>query len=415
MHTRYFCSCGPGRLFPRKVLERFVFQGTQHGTQAIAALRVTGRGFMIQARRMCQQDSRHGGPSLFHAAVSDIGFNCASHEAGQTMPHAMAQPFEHDGLVSGLLLDGLGSAREVEWPEIKHWTPDAGALWVHLNRRTEEADHYVRHDAGLDPIVIDALLASDTRPRMTAHGSGMIVVMRGINLNPGADPEDMISIRIWIEKRRIISTRSRRSLAARDVQEALQRGEGPRDETDCLLAIARAVQLRVTHVIDELSDQVDALEEQVVAGEMSKVRDALAQTRRRTISLRRHLAPQRETFTRLQGERHEILDSIDSARFRELADETMRFVEELDSVRERASVVQDEVLNRLTERQNRNSYVLTVVAAIMLPLSFITSLFGVSLSNIPLATHPDGFWLLVWVLATLIVVELAIIRWTRWL
>jgi hypothetical protein len=65
----------------------------------------------------------------------------------------MAQPFEHDGLVSGLLLDGLGSAREVEWPEIKHWTPDAGALWVHLNRRTEEADHYVRHDAGLDPIV----------------------------------------------------------------------------------------------------------------------------------------------------------------------------------------------------------------------------------------------------------------------
>ena len=131
--------------------------------------------------------------------------------------------------------------------------------------------------------------------------------------------------------------------------------------------------------------------------------------------MRRHLAPQRETFTRLQGERHEILDSIDSARFRELADETMRFVEELDSVRERASVVQDEVLNRLTERQNRNSYVLTVVAAIMLPLSFITSLFGVSLSNIPLATHPDGFWLLVWVLATLIVVELAIIRWTRWL
>lgn len=323
--------------------------------------------------------------------------------------------FEHDGLISGLLLDGKGGAREVEWPEIKHWTPDAGVLWVHLNRRADEADHYVRHDAGLDPIVVDALLASDTRPRMTTHGQGIIVVMRGINLNPGADPEDMISVRIWVEKRRIISTRSRRSLAARDVQEALHRGDGPRDETDCLLAIARALQMRVTHVVDELSDQVDALEEQVVAGAISRVRDALAQTRRRAISLRRHLAPQRETFTRLQGERHEILDGIDSARFRELADETMRFVEELDSIRERASVVQDEVMNRLTERQNRNSYVLALVAAVMLPLSFITSLFGVSLANIPFATHPDGFWLLLWVLATLVVIEVAILRWTRWL
>lgn len=322
---------------------------------------------------------------------------------------------DHDGLVSGLLLDGKGGAREVEWPEIKHWTPDMGVLWVHLNRTAEEADHYVRQDAGLDPVVIDALLASDTRPRMVTHGQGMIVSMRGVNLNPGADPEDMISIRIWIEKKRIISTRSRRSLSTRDVQEQLHRGQGPKDEVDCLFELARSLHLRVTHVIDELSDSVDALEEQVVSGEIAKVRDALSQARKRAISLRRHLAPQREAFARLHNERHEMLDRIDSIKFRELADETTRFVEELDSVRERASVVQDEVLNRLTERQNRNSYVLTVVAAIMLPLSFVTSLFGVSLADIPYAETPGAFWMLLWVLATMIVIEIAIFRWTRWL
>jgi zinc transporter len=322
---------------------------------------------------------------------------------------------DHDGLVSGLLLDGQGGAREVDWQEIKNWTPGAGAIWVHLNRTHEEAEHFVRHDAGLDPIVVEALLAFDTRPRMVTHGAGMIVVMRGINLNPGADPEDMISIRIWIESRRIITTRSRRSLATRDVQEALARNQGPRDEMDCLLALARAVQLRVTHVIDVLSDQIDDLEEQVVGADIVRVRDALPQMRKRAISLRRHLAPQREAFTRLEGERHEILDGIDKARFRELADETMRFVEELDSVRERANVIQDEILNLLTERQNRNSYVLTLVAAIMLPLSFITSLFGVSLVNIPFSDHPDAFWVLLWFLASLIVLQVAIIRWTRWL
>lgn len=347
--------------------------------------------------------------------MSDIDCAAASKETHVTNEISASLLHDHDGLVTGLLLDGKGGAREVEWPEIKHWSPDMGPLWVHLNRTVEEADHYVRHDAQLDPIVVDALLASDTRPRMVMHGHGMIVVMRGVNLNPGADPEDMISIRLWIEKRRIISTRSRRSLASRDVQEALARGQGPRDEVDCLLELSRAVHLRVAHVVDELSDAVDALEEQVVEGEISKVRDELSQARKRAISLRRHLAPQREAFSRLQSERHDILDGVDSARFRELADEATRFVEELDSIRERASVVQDEVMNRLTERQNRNSYVLTIVAAIMLPLSFITSLFGVSLPNIPFAEDPNAFWLLLWMLGTLIVIQIAVFRWTRWL
>jgi zinc transporter len=321
---------------------------------------------------------------------------------------------DRDGLISGLLLDGKGGAREVEWPEVKHWTPETGVLWVHLNRSKDEADRYIRHDAGLDPVVIDALLASDTRPRMVTHGPGLIVNFRGVNFNPGADPEDMISLRIWIQKRRIITVRSRRSLATHDVQDHLSRGQGPKDEVDCLFELAKALHVRVAHVIDDLSDIVDGLEDQVVSGQIGKVRDALAQARKRTIALRRHLAPQREALSRLQTERHEMLDAIDSVHFRELADETTRFVEELDSVRERASVVQDEVLNRLTERQNRNSYVLTVVAAIMLPLSFITSLFGVSLRDIPFSDDPNAFWILLGILATIIVVEVAIFRWSKW-
>jgi zinc transporter len=332
-----------------------------------------------------------------------------------SLPPVPADDPESDGLVIALLLDGKGGARELDWPEVRSWTPEAGVLWVHLNRTKDEADHYVRQEAGLDPLVVDALLASDTRPRVAAQGPGLIVNLRGVNTNPGADPEDMVSMRLWIQKRRIITVRARRSLATRDVQERLARGTGPKDEIDCLFEVAQALLMRVGHVVDELSDAVDALEDQVVSGDISRNRDQLAHARKRAIALRRHLAPQREALVRLQGERHEMLDAIDSAHFRELADETTRFVEELDSMRERASVVQDEVLNRLTERQNRNSYVLTVVAAIMLPLSFITSLFGVSLSGIPLSGDPHAFWKLLWLLALLVVVQIAAFRWTRWL
>ena len=321
---------------------------------------------------------------------------------------------ENDGLIVGLLLDGKGGARPVEWPEIRAWTPEAGVLWLHLNRTKEDAEHYIRHEAGLDEVVVDALLAPDTRPRVVPQGPGLIVNLRGVNFNPGADPEDMISLRLWIQKRRIITTRARRLMATKDVEARLARGAGPKDEVDCLFELAQALLARVGHVVEELSDAVDGLEDQVVSGDIDKVRENLGEARKRAIAIRRHLAPQREALARLTGEKHEMLDAIDAVHFRELADETTRYIEELDSVRERASVVQDEVLNRLTERQNRNSYVLTIVAAIMLPLSFITSLFGVSVQGIPFASDPNAFWVLLAILGVLVALEVLVFKWTKW-
>jgi zinc transporter len=326
------------------------------------------------------------------------------------------QVHEHEdaGLIVGLLLDGKGGAREVGWPEIRAWTPEAGVLWVHLNRTKEDAERYIRAEAGLDEVVVEALLASDPRPRVVPQASGLIVSFRGVNFNPGADPEDMISVRGWLQKRRIVTTRARSLMATRDVETRLARGVGPKDEVDCLFELARALLSRVGHVVEELSDTVDALEHQVVSGDIDKVRETLGETRKRAIAIRRHLAPQREALVRLQGEKHEMLDAIDAVHFRELADETLRYIEELDSVRERAGVVQDEVLNRLTERQNRNTYVLTVVAAIMLPLSFVTSLFGVSVAGIPFASDPGAFWVLLAVLGLIVVLEVVVFRWTKW-
>jgi zinc transporter len=321
---------------------------------------------------------------------------------------------DDDGLIVGLLLDGKGGAREIEWAEVEAWTPDQGVLWVHLNRTKDDAQRYVRSHAGLDEVVVEALLAPDARPRVAAQGVGLIVNLRGVNFNPGADPEDMIAVRVWLEKRRIITTRARSLMATRDVEARLARGAGPKDEIDCLFELAKALLSRVGHVVEELSDAVDGLEEQVVAGELGKVREELATARKRAIAIRRHLVPQREALARLQGEKHEMLDAIDAAHFRELTDETTRYIEEVDSVRERAGVVQDEVLNRLTERQNRNSYVLTVVAAIMLPLSFVTSLFGVSVAGIPFAAHPQAFWVLLGGLVLIVALEVVVFKWTKW-
>jgi zinc transporter len=95
---------------------------------------------------------------------------------------------EDNGLVFGYLLDGKGGGRAISWPDVRSWQPEQGLLWLHLDRTAEETYNWLADDSGLDPIVIEALMAEETRPRCAAIDSGMLVILRGANLNQAPIP-----------------------------------------------------------------------------------------------------------------------------------------------------------------------------------------------------------------------------------
>jgi zinc transporter len=145
-------------------------------------------------------------------------------------------------------------------------------------------------------VIGDALLADESRPRVTEFDNGLLVALRGVNLNPGAEPEDMVSLRIWAEKNRIITTRRRKLLSVADIYSALEKGKGPRTSGEFLENVADRLMSRMGGVIDELEEKVAELEEAVLTRESHELRPKLASIRRDAIYLRRYMAPQREAI-----------------------------------------------------------------------------------------------------------------------
>lgn len=288
---------------------------------------------------------------------------------------------DDDGLLYACRLDGRGGAQDLDWAGLV--SPGEGFVWVHLHLDSERARAWLADESGLPGIVVEALTYEDVRPRCTPLGGGLLVNLRGVNLNPGADPEDMVAVRVYIDKDRAVTVRRRRMMAVQDIRERLAAGRGPRDAGDFLVELAARLVERMGPVIQDLDDAIDEVEEQVLAGGGAAHRAALWRLRRMAIALRRYIAPQREAMGRLIGERIDWLDMANVQRLREVADRITRYVEDLDSARERAAVVQDELGTRLTEQMNRNMYVLAVIAAIFLPLSLITGLLGVNVAGIP--------------------------------
>jgi len=290
---------------------------------------------------------------------------------------------EHNGLVFAHVLDGRGGGRRIDWPEIETWTPDAGVLWLHLNRKNPHSVSWLRDHAGIDPIACDALLAEETRPRSVTLGEGMLLILRGVNLHPDADPEDMISVRLWVDAHRVISLRQYRVMAVRDVREDIEAGRGPADAGELIVRLADRLLERMGPVLEALDERIDDIEEQLVEAPTGEMRYRLGGLRRRAILLRRYLAPQRDALSRLQFEAVAWLGERPRGRLREIGDRLLRYVEDLDAARERAAVVHEEIVARLSEQMNRTMYLLSLVACIFLPLGLVTGLLGINVSGIP--------------------------------
>lgn len=319
------------------------------------------------------------------------------------------------GLIHAYLLDGKGGGIRIGWADVVSWTPDQGTIWIHLDRNHELVGRWLKSDAGLGYITADTLLAGETRPRTVTFKDGILSILRGVNLNPGADPEDMVALRIWVEEKRVISVRARQAMAAQDVRRDLEEGHGPKDSGELLAWIANRMVDRMGPIIDDMADVVDGLEDELLVTESREIRSKLRDMRREAIGLRRYMAPQRDALSRLYQEEHHLFEMNHRQRFRETADRVLRIVEELDEMRERASIIQDELSTRIAEQMNRTMYVLTVVASVLLPVSAITGLLGINVGGMPGEKNDLAFWVVLGLLAVMVAGQVWLFKKLKWM
>ncbi len=322
---------------------------------------------------------------------------------------------EGNALIYAYLLDGKGGGEAVDWTAIDNWNPSQGLLWIHLDSKMPETRIWLEKQSGLSQITQESLLDQGTRPREIVSDQGLLVILRGVNCNPGEDPEDMVAIRMFFAEQRIITTRYRRVMAIQDVQEAINDRKGPCSAGDFLLMIAERIADRMGDIIADLEDSVDEIEDTVLTAESHELRSKLADLRRKAISLRRYIAPQRDVLFRLVQERVSLINDVDRSHLREIAERTARFVEDIDSARDRASITQEELNNKLSEQMNRAMYTLSIMAAIFLPLGLLTGLLGINVGGMPGAEYKWAFTLVVVLLIVIAIVLLVWFKKIKWL
>lgn len=290
--------------------------------------------------------------------------------------------------------------------------PEGGYRWVHFDLADADLTPFL--EARVPAIPAAALVAPETRPRADRYGDGVILNLRGINMNADGPADQMVSVRMWVTASLVVTVRVRKVFALDDMREDAARGYGPGTPMSFVSALATRLMGRVQDTVFDLSGRVDAMEDSVQDDD-KPLPTELAEERRMAIRLRRYLAPQRDALVALVGTDNTLMTPSARDLLREQANLAKLTVEELEGLIARMTAVQDHHTAQAALMQGHNGYVLSIVAAVFLPLGFVTGLFGVNVAGMPGIETPWAFAALCGALAVMTAGAVWVLRRIKWI
>jgi len=321
---------------------------------------------------------------------------------------------KNKALIYCLVLDNKGGAKCVEFNEALNLNEQKKTIWLHFDYEHQDTNEYLEQ-LKLDEIVIDALTTAETRPRITFLDDNILAALRGINLNANSNPEDMVSIRLFVSENLIITTRKRDLLSVSDILNSFNQNRGPVSSSDFLIELTYLLTSRMQDTIDDIDERVSNLEVDILEESNQQIRNEILLLRKETLVLKRYISPQKEAVNKLAHVKIDWINDYQKLQIKEIVDSLYRYVEELDTIKDRISYVQEELSNKLSEQMNSKMYILSIISAVFLPLGFLTGLLGINVGGIPGAENPKSFSIFIGILVVLVFIQLVYFKKKKWI
>lgn len=288
------------------------------------------------------------------------------------------------------LLLGDGPIRPIS-PEEAVGYAGPGFVWIHLAGDDEASLALLRAYDHIPDVASHALVATETRPRCDRIDDGALINLRGPAEFEVDNSDRLVSIRLWVEQGKVYSVGRRRLAAMTEVTAEAEAGR-ILDPGDLIAAFARAISKQLDPQVAALGDTLDDCETELEPQRVYKLRSIIAAIRSEAIAFRRFVAPDRDALTMLAQLDFDWLAEEDRLHIREAADRFARMAEELEAVRERAALLHEQLTDLRGEIMESRALLISIVALIFLPLTFITGLLGMNVEGIPYAKAPWAFW-----------------------
>ena len=204
-------------------------------------------------------------------------------------------------------------------------------------------------------------------------------------------------------------------MSVQDVRSDLLNGAGPDSVQSLVNELIGQIANRIGEYVHEVEAQLESLEVSFIETRDYTTGAKNSALRREIAGVRRYLAPERDALEALYSQSRAVKRGEESFQLREQIDRMTRYLEDLDLVKERALVLQEEMMNISMEEQNNRMYALSIVAAIFLPITFVTGVFGMNVMGLPGLEYPDAFFMVATSMVLVTAFVITFFKIKRWL
>jgi len=260
-----------------------------------------------------------------------------------------------------------------------------GITWINVDGLGEpEVVARLGERLGFHPLAVEDVFNVPQRPKVEAYADHYLVILRMLRLTPGIDEEQ---VSLFFGGSYVITVQER---ADGDVFEEVRgriragRGRLRGAGADYLVyALVDSVVDGYFPVLESLGERLDRLEDECVTPDGGMLLPHLQTLRRDLLTVRRAIWPTREALVSLQREESKLVAAETRVFLRDCYDHAVEAIDIVETDRETASSVMEIYLATQNQRLNEVMKVLTVIATLFIPLTFIASIYGMNFEHMP--------------------------------
>jgi len=270
----------------------------------------------------------------------------------------------------------------------------------------------------LHPLVLEDILNTDQRPKMEEYGEDLYIVLKVLSYDDQKDDVSSEQVSLVLRRNIVFSFQEKEGDLVAPLMERLRHGHGRlrRMGADYLAyAILDIVVDQYFLVLERIGEKIETLEERLLSGPSPAVLQKIQHLKREMLFLRKWVWPLREVLSRL--ERGELTQIREGTRIylRDVYDHAIQVMDTIEILREMLSGMVDIYLSSLNNRMNAVMKVLTLIATVFMPLTFVAGVYGMNFKYMPELEWRWGYPLVLAIMAGIGAMMVVVFKRKKWL
>ncbi len=271
---------------------------------------------------------------------------------------------------------------------------------------------------GIHSLVMEDILNTGQRPKMDDLEDYVYVVLKMLNYNEEDDEISAEQISIILGQKFVISFREKERDVFEPIRERIRKNKGRirKKGADYLAyALLDSVVDNYFTILEKIGERIEFLEEELVENPSTQTLQEIHRLKREMIFLRKSIWPLREVISELERGESSLIKETTGIYLRDVYDHTIQVIDTVETFRDMLSGILDVYLSSISNRMNEVMKVLTIIATIFIPLTFLAGLYGMNFKYMPELEWHRGYFAVLFLMAIIGMGMVLYFRKKKWL